>query len=120
MKGKTMTELSVLDTEKTAEDLQVAGDILSSIGPLNVTALGIERGFVFIEDKAVSLRNVVVGFRKQGTVNIALNAKGLYDMTVLRRFRKESEERVVYEWKSLDSLGIRSQLASLWTYTASK
>lgn len=113
-----MTELSVLDKEKTAEDLQVAREILSSIGSLNTEGLRIDKGLIFIEDKAVSLRNVVVGFRKRGTIDIALAPDGLYMVTVKRHFGKGDEMRVIRSWTGLDSIGVRRQLHRVWTLTA--
>lgn len=112
-----MAELSVTDTKKTTEDLEIGRQILGLIGSLNAVSLEIDRGFVFIEDRAVSLRNVVVGRRKRGTVDIALNGNGSYDITVFRQPRAESE-RPLYAWTDLASGEVREKLHRLWTYTA--
>lgn len=102
--------------DKTAEDLRIGREILSNIGPLNITALDVDRGFVFIEDRAVSLRNVIIGFRKRGTVDIAQTQEGLYDITVTRVTKKGMQ--VFREWKGVFSADIRPLLGRLWTYTA--
>lgn len=110
-----MTELSILDKEKTAADLVVGRHILGLVGPLNAVSLDIDRGFVFIEDNAVSLRNVVVGKRRLGTIDIALTSDGSYDITVAHYTKSGNEE--LYSWKGIAENDVRRYLSYLWTYS---
>lgn len=100
--------------QKTAEDIQVANSILRQIGSLNWVSLDIDGGFIFVEDSGVSLRNVVVGRRKRGMIDIMVNpVTGFHDIKVTQ-FTERKGNKEIQSWSDVPTSGIRRLLADLW------
>lgn len=99
--------------EKLREDKQIADTILRQMGFTNWMALDVNNGFTFIEDKGVSLRNVVVGYRKRGMIDITLTPADLYNIKV-SRFTMSRGTEVLHEWEDIDVETLPRLLNSLW------
>lgn len=102
------------DQQKTAEDIKAAKVILREIGTLNWASLDIDRGFIFVEDSGVSLRNVIVSPRKRGTIDITVDpATGLHEVRVTRFSVKKGTEKL-HAWYDVPTSDLRRLLAGLW------
>lgn len=97
----------------TSTTLEVANTILRQIGTMTRGCLDMKGSSCFATDSGVIAKNVLVGPRKRGDIEITLNGADLYDIEVSRTTIRTGKT-VLREWDNVYADQLSGLLDSLW------
>lgn len=100
-------------TAPVSENMTIANTILGQIGFMVRGCLDMKGSTCRAIPNGLLAMNVIVGPRKRGNIEIVLNGKDLYDITVSRSTIRDGKT-ILHEWDDIDAETLSSVLDSLW------
>lgn len=100
-------------TAPVSTNMMTANTILRQIGFMVRGCLDMKGANCRAIENGVIAMNVIVGPRKRGNIEIVLNGKDLYDITVSRNTIREGKT-ILHEWADIDAEMLPGVLDSLW------
>lgn len=105
--------MSVESTPQHSPNMLIANTILHQIGFMVRGCLDMKGANCRAIQNGVIAMNAIVSPRKRGNIEIVLNGKDLYDITVSRETIREGKT-ILHEWEDIDAAMLPSVLDSLW------